>query len=124
MKKHLLNFLIGAFALSFAGVATGCKPCKTAELKIIAVIVAKDAHKVEIDQALRSLVEATRKEKGNVSYVLHQDTKNPLKYTIVEEWESQAAIDFHNKTEHFLSFVKNIEGKTDGVTIDIIREIY
>ena len=94
------------------------------ELKIIAVITAKEDHKADILKALHTVVDGTRKEEGNISYDLHQDTKNPLKYTIIEGWKSQEAIDLHNQTAHFLAFVKAIEGKIDGLEIDVIKQVY
>lgn len=94
------------------------------ELKIIAVITAKETYKDDIAKALHEVVDGTRKEEGNISYDLHQDTENPLKYTIIEVWKSQEAIDSHNATDHFLAFVKAIEGKVDGLDIDVIQQIY
>lgn len=94
------------------------------QLKIIAVITAKEEYKEEIVKTLQKVVDGTRKEEGNVSYDLHIDTKNPLKYTIIEVWKSQEAIDIHNQAPHFLEFVKAIEGKVDGLDIDIIEKIY
>ncbi len=94
------------------------------ELKIVAVIKVKEAHKDELMRVFKTVVDATRKEEGNISYDLHEDTKNPLSYTILETWKSQEAIDFHNKSAHFKTFVKNIEGKIDGLTIDVLRKIY
>ncbi len=93
------------------------------ELKIVAAITAKSAFRNEVAAALGAVAEATRKEAGNVSYVLHENTANPLKFTILEVWKSQEAIDFHNKTEHFLKFVAAIEGKVDALEIDVMREI-
>jgi quinol monooxygenase YgiN len=94
------------------------------ELKIIAVIVVKPAHQKELEKICQAVVDGTRKEEGNVSYELHQDVKNPLKYIILEVWKSQAAIDTHNETEHFKKFVKDIEGKIESLTIDVVKKIY
>lgn len=94
------------------------------ELKIIAAIVVKAPYQDELEKVFRSVVDETRKEAGNVSYDLHQDTKNPLKYTILEVWKSQEAIDVHNETAHFKAFVSGIEGKVDSLDIDVIKQIY
>lgn len=94
------------------------------ELKIIATVVVKAAFQDELVKVFHTVVDETRKETGNVSYDLHQDTKDPLKYTILEVWKSQAAIDEHNETAHFKAFVNAIEGKTDSLTVDIIKKIY
>lgn len=92
-------------------------------LKIVAVITAKAEFRSQIAEALGTVAEASRQEAGNISYVLHESAGNPLKFTILEEWESQDAIDFHNSTEHFLAFAAAVEGKTDSLDIDVIREM-
>ena len=94
------------------------------ELKIVAVIAVKAAFQEELEKVFRTLVNETRKEEGNVSYDLHQDCKDPLKYTILEVWKSQAAIDEHNESAHFKAFVSAVEGKVDSLAVDVIKQIY
>ncbi|MBB4036014.1 quinol monooxygenase YgiN [Dysgonomonas hofstadii] len=94
------------------------------ELKIVAVIVVKAAYQEELEKVFRTVVDGTRKEAGNVSYDLHQDCKDPLKYTILEVWKSQQAIDEHNKSDHFKAFVAGIEGKVESLTVDVMKQIY
>ena len=94
------------------------------ELKIVAAIAVKQQYQSEIETALKTVVDATRKEAGNVSYDLHQDLKNPLKYTILEVWKSQAAIDEHNASAHFKAFVAAIDAKIDSLSVDVIKKIY
>lgn len=94
------------------------------QLSIVAAIVVKDSYKDELEKVFRNLVDHTRKEEGNVSYDLHQDVKNPLKYTIIEVWKSQDDINKHNDTPHFKEFLTAIEGKVDSVNIDVIKKIY
>ncbi|GHT75806.1 antibiotic biosynthesis monooxygenase [Bacteroidia bacterium] len=95
-----------------------------AELKIVATIVAKEPFQKELEQAFRAVVDGTRKEAGNVSYELHQDLKNPLKYVILEVWKSQQAIDIHNESAHFKAFVAAIDGKIETLTVDVIKKTY
>jgi quinol monooxygenase YgiN len=94
------------------------------ELKIVATIVAKSSFQSELEKVFRKVVDETRKETGNVSYELHQDIQNPLKYVILENWKSQAAIDSHNESPHFKDFLDGIDGKTDSLTVEIIKKIY
>lgn len=94
------------------------------ELKIVATIVVKAAHQQEMEKVFHTVVDATRKEAGNVSYDLHQDVKNPLKYTILEVWKSQAAIDEHNESTHFKAFVAAVEEKVDSLAVDVIKKVY
>jgi quinol monooxygenase YgiN len=53
----------------------------------------------------KELVKASQAEEGNQRYTLMQDVNDPNKFTVVEEWKDQAAVDFHNQTAHFQSFV-------------------
>lgn len=94
------------------------------ELKIVAVIAVKAAFQSELEKVFHTVVDETRKEAGNVSYDLHQDTKDPLKYTILEVWKSQDAIDEHNESAHFKAFVAAVEGKVDSLTVDVIKKVY
>ncbi len=94
------------------------------ELKIIATIVIKSEYEKEVLTALHNVVDATRKENGNISYDLHQNIAHPLEYTIIEVWKSQEAIDLHNSSMHFNEFKKAIEGKIGGLKVDVIKHIY
>ena len=94
------------------------------KLKIIATINVKPEFKEDVLNMLQTVTDATRKEEGNISYVLHEDINNSAKIIILEEWKSQEAIDFHNQTEHFLILKTDLEKKADSLTIDIIRAFY
>lgn len=94
------------------------------ELKIVAVVIVKAAYQEELEKIFRTVVNETRKEAGNTSYDLHQDVSNPLKYTILEDWKSQEAINEHNQSTHFNAFVTAIEGKIEGLIVDVIKKIY
>lgn len=94
------------------------------ELKIIATIEVKADFKNMVLEALHEVVDSSRLEKGNLSYELHQDVKNPLKFIIVEVWKSETAIDEHNNSIHFKKFVHSIEDKIVSLTIDVVKKIY
>jgi len=94
------------------------------ELKIIASLtIQQEGDAADIIKALHTVVDATRKEEGNISYELHQDIANPLTYVFVEVWESQAAIDSHNNSAHFLDFVKAVDGKV-SLAVNVIKKVY
>lgn len=94
------------------------------KLKIVATIVAKPEFERDILSLLHTVTDATRKEEGNIFYTLHKNIENSLKFTIIEGWKSQDAINYHNRTEHFLLLQKGLEEKADSFTIDILQEIY
>lgn len=94
------------------------------KLNIVANIVVGEEFREELIPVFKKVVDETRKEAGNISYDLHQDVKNPLKFVILEAWKSQDAINEHNASKHFNEFAKAIENKIDSLTIDVIEKIY
>jgi quinol monooxygenase YgiN len=119
----LLNFINPLVYRIFVSIKI-LKKRNMTELKIIAVIVVKAAFREEVKKILHTVADETRKEPGNISYDLHQDCKDPLKYTILEVWKSQDAIDLHNESAHFKAFVEAIEGKVDSLSVDAIKQVY
>ncbi len=92
-------------------------------LRIIATITAKSDYADQIRQTLENLVTESRKEAGNLSYLLCQDVRQANVFTVLEEWKSQEAIDIHNRSAHFLHFLNAIDGKTDDVRISVVKQI-
>jgi quinol monooxygenase YgiN len=74
-----------------------------------AFVEVKDGTAQEFIAAAGKCVEATRKEAGNGFYTLYTDSSNPLKFVVVEEWESKPALDAHMQTPHFAEFGGEIE---------------
>lgn len=58
---------------------------------------------------IKQLAQESRKEKGCISYTLHQNTENPFHYCIIEEWEDENAIQYHNHTNHFKTLVPQMK---------------
>ena len=56
-------------------------------------------------EEIRHLIQDSRAENGNVSYDLMKSTENKCAYTMVEVWQDMMAVESHNKSEHFTSFV-------------------
>ena len=92
-------------------------------LRIVAVIKAKKEFKDDICSILTTLTQESRKEEGNVSYSLCLDVEDDTNFTVLEEWKSQDAIDFHNSTPHFKNFLKSIAGKTDHIHISVLKQL-
>ncbi|WP_273854059.1 putative quinol monooxygenase [Guptibacillus spartinae] len=63
------------------------------------------AKEEEFLKEVRSVIEASRSEEGNISYDLLKDTETEHVYTMVEVWKDGAAVESHNKSSHFTSFV-------------------
>jgi quinol monooxygenase YgiN len=85
-------------------------------LTIVATVTVKPEFKDDVLKAVKAVVDATRKESGNIFYDVFEDISNPLKFVFIETWKSQEAIDSHNKSAHFNDFVKAVDGK---VTLEV-----
>ena len=73
---------------------------------VAAHVTVKDGMGSEFVKVAQDCIANTRKEPGNISYILLTNTENPNKLTFFEEWKSQADLDAHMKTTHFLAFNK------------------
>ena len=69
---------------------------------------------VEAFQRLAAeLVEKSRAEAGNLSYTLNRSLDDPMLFCFLESWRDQAAIDFHNASEHFTRIVPQFAALTE-----------
>ncbi len=53
---------------------------------------------------VQDLITNSKAEEGNITYHLYEDTEEKTKFVMVEEWRDEAAVRFHNQTEHFKNF--------------------
>ena len=56
---------------------------------------------------------AIRAEAGNLSYTLNQSTADVRLHAFIEVWQDQAAIDAHNRSEHFTRIVPQFAALTE-----------
>ena len=64
-------------------------------------ISVKPENRKEFLQTLHSLIGRIRDGKGCVSYNLYRDVENENDFVIVEEWETQADLDNHLRSDRF-----------------------
>lgn len=82
---------------------------------MITIIAEFDATNIdEFKKCAVNVVRDTRKEKGNLSYKIYQDRKVPSRFTFIEEWLNDTAIEQHNHSMHFLKFLEDIKPITNG----------
>ncbi len=71
-------------------------------LKVVAKQFVKADKLEEFLPLAKLLVEETnKKDAGCIKYEMFQDVSAPLIVTVIEEWESQEALDAHSKSKHF-----------------------
>jgi|SRR5215471_4368346 len=71
-----------------------------ARLRVVARVKARPDSVDEVQALLRGLVAPTRREVGCITYELLQNRKDPTDFTFVEEWDSEADLHRHAKSEH------------------------
>ena len=79
---------------------------------IIATVIPKPEHLADLEQALRQMVEVTRKEPGNLRYDLFRETregKGPALH-LYEIYVDRAAFDSHIASAHFQAFRAKVGG--------------
>ncbi|MBK5722957.1 antibiotic biosynthesis monooxygenase [Dysgonomonas sp. Marseille-P4677] len=94
------------------------------ELKIVAIITVKPEAINDILPIFQAVVQSSQEEEGCISYNLHQDIANPTKFIMLEEWESQDAINFHNNTDHFKIFKEASKDLIEKSEVSILKLVY
>jgi quinol monooxygenase YgiN len=74
-------------------------------VKLIARLNAKPGQEELLTSALRELVGPSREEAGCILYDVCAVKDEPGKLLVLEEWESQEALDEHMQTPHFKAFL-------------------
>ena len=94
-------------------------------IKIVAKMKVKGSEIENFKALARELVEKSAAEAGNVSYSLNVSTTDPQQFAIIECWKDQAAIDFHNNTEHFTGILPKMAPLTEGeMTVELFSEVF
>lgn len=63
-----------------------------------------------------------RKDVGNLSFDVYQDTEEPTKFYSKEAWESQDHIDQHDATEHHDEFLRRLSDlQAKEKTVHLVR---
>jgi len=94
-------------------------------VKVIAKFSVKaDSVDAFLDLA-KELVETTVKEDGNISYEMFQDSKNPGRLFMVEEWESQEVLNKHLNSTHFTTLVPQMGKYAESeATINVCNKVF
>jgi len=77
-------------------------------IKIIAEFFVKTESVDEAERLAKELVAETVKEAGCIAYNLFADNADNTHIVIIEEWESQEALDIHSASAHFSRLVPAI----------------
>ena len=74
----------------------------------LAVYTISESHEDEAVELFRKLGALTRKEKGNVLYLVHRSTKDPRRFVLYEQYRDKSSFDMHLAADYFTTYV--VEG--------------
>jgi len=77
-------------------------------ISIVAKFIVNEGEEQNFLALTEDLILASRAEEGCIEYILHKDVKEPRTFCMIEKWNNQKAIDYHNNTPHFTSAVPKI----------------
>lgn len=93
-------------------------------VRVLAFFRAKRGSSSELQRILLSLVEPTRKEQGNIAYVLHAHEDDPHYLVFDEVWINRKALEEHLQMPYIQSLHKRIEHLIEEPPrIDVYREV-
>ena len=79
---------------------------------ISAVFKVQEGKRDRAIDVMQEMANATLKEQGCNDYTFYADLKDPLRFFLFEEWDDQASLDAHFKTEHMAIFRKHLPDLT------------
>ncbi len=77
-------------------------------ITIVATFKLKHNNIEAFKAVIKPLITQTLLEPGNISYELYVSRTDKSVFTLIEVWQDEAAIDLHNNTEHFLTYVPQL----------------
>ncbi len=88
---------------------------------VIADLTVKEGARDRVLEAARPCVEATRKEKGCLSYDLHVSITDPDRMVFVERWETREDLTAHSKQPHLARWRAESDPHLVGKRIEIVH---
>ncbi len=85
---------------------------------VVASFTAKESQIENLKNALMALIVPTRQEDGCISYDLQQSIETPAKFTMLEEYQNQSALDYHNGQPYLANLINQLGTLVDTVDVD------
>jgi quinol monooxygenase YgiN len=81
-------------------------------IHVIATFIAAPGKEDELESALRTLIEPTRREAGCLRYDLLRSFPEvtPVEFVFVEEWASVEELDAHGRMPHLQALAPRVQG--------------
>ncbi len=83
--------------------------------KIVARLTVKADKIDEFKKTAEELVRKSSAEEGNIFYTLNQDTQDEQKFSFIECWKDDEAMNVHKTSEHFTKIFPILSAMADGL---------
>lgn len=78
---------------------------------MVANVIARPDDREDVENALLTLVEATRTEDGTETYALNRDTENPNSFWVYEVYTDSDSLGVHGAGEGMTTMLETTTGK-------------
>ncbi len=76
---------------------------------IVVKLALQEGKKEAFKEIAKLMIEGSQKEAGNIEYHLYEELDEPDAVAFIEKWKDQEALDFHEKTEHFVNNIGKLK---------------
>lgn len=83
-------------------------------VRVLAFFKLKPSRRDELEDILKIVTRETRKEPGNIAYVIHRSTKDPNELMLDEVWGDMKSLEEHLRTVHMQSALPKIKEMLDA----------
>lgn len=91
-------------------------------IKVVVRLKTTEKDLAEDTRILTDLVKPTRSNPGNIEFRVLQDTNDATQFTLIENWQSMAAVDSHAKEDYMAEFTAKKDQLFPISTGEIVRE--
>ncbi len=81
---------------------------------VAAMLQAVEGKGDELEQEFKKLVPKVLNDPGTITYVVHRNIDDPLKFLVYEKYESREALREHSSTPHFQEFSRAVAPMLGG----------
>ena len=72
---------------------------------------------------MQTLIRASLSEQGYISFGCYEDVTAPNSFIVLAEWETRAALDEHEQSEHVAAFKTNVRSMIASRRETIVYEV-
>ena len=104
MKKIILSLLAITIATT-----TAIASEKSKERALFANLKVQPGTETQFAEAAKKVITESRKEPGNLEYILQRSVSDPQQFVFYELFKSDGDLELHKRSKHVLAFLEQIK---------------